>query len=348
MTLEVGPGGYLLSEGDGEHLWFADGLLTYKATGDQTRGMLAVAEMRAPRGSGSPSHRHEHEDEAWYVLDGHLTFWLGDHQFTATAGDFVFGPRGVEHRFRVDSEEARFLLLLSPAGFEHFTRAAGWPASSGNTAAAGSATARRPGPRRGRQRRRHHHSLDLHHLHHTRRSLLVITTYTATPGIDVITSAFPIPGFGLVPINAYVMHGPEPVLVDTGSVIESEEFLAVLRTVIDPADLRWIWLTHSDFDHIGSLQALLAENPRLRVITTFLGVGVMSLRESDPSRPGAPPQPRRELHGRTPHPDRLAAAGVRQPGHHRLPRQRVRCPLQRRLLRCAPSGRSRAGDRTER
>lgn len=105
----------------------------------------------------------------------------------------------------------------------------------------------------------------------------MITTYTATPGIDVITSAFPIPGFGLVPINAYVMQGPEPVLVDTGSVIESEEFLAVLRTVIDPADLRWIWLTHSDFDHIGSLQALLAENPRLRVITTFLGVGVMSL-----------------------------------------------------------------------
>jgi quercetin dioxygenase-like cupin family protein len=130
MTLEVGPGGYLLSAGDGEHLWFADGLLTYKATGDQTRGMLAIAEIRAPRGSGSPSHRHEHEDEAWYVLDGHLTFWLGDHQFTASAGDFVFGPRGVEHRFRVDSEEARFLLLLTPAGFEHFTRAAGWPASA--------------------------------------------------------------------------------------------------------------------------------------------------------------------------------------------------------------------------
>lgn len=130
MTLEVGPGGYLLSAGDGEHLWFADGLLTYKTTGDQTRGMLAVAEMRAPRGSGSPSHRHDHEDEAWYLLDGHLTFWLGDHQFTATAGDFVFGPRGVEHRFRVDSEEARFLLLLTPAGFEHFTRAAGWPASA--------------------------------------------------------------------------------------------------------------------------------------------------------------------------------------------------------------------------
>ena len=64
------------------------------------------------------------------MLDGHITFWLGDHQFTATAGGFVFGPRGVEHRFRVDSAEARFLLLLTPAGFEHFTRASGWPASA--------------------------------------------------------------------------------------------------------------------------------------------------------------------------------------------------------------------------
>ena len=44
----------------------------------------------------------------------------------------------------------------------------------------------------------------------------MITTYTAAPGIDVLTSSFPIPGFGLVPINAFVLHGPEPVLVDTG------------------------------------------------------------------------------------------------------------------------------------
>jgi flavorubredoxin len=53
--------------------------------------------------------------------------------------------------------------------------------------------------------------------------------------------------------------------------------MSTLRSVIDPADLRWIWLTHTDLDHIGSLHQLLAENPRIRVITTFLGVGIMSL-----------------------------------------------------------------------
>ena len=105
----------------------------------------------------------------------------------------------------------------------------------------------------------------------------MITIYKAAPDIDVLTSSFPIPGFGLVPINAFVLHGPEPVLVDTGAVVEREEFMTALRSVIDPADLKWIWLTHTDFDHIGALPQLLDENVGVRIITTFLGVGIMSL-----------------------------------------------------------------------
>ena len=130
MTLEVTAGGYRLAAGSGEALWFADSLLTYKTTGAQTAGHLALAECRAPRDAGSPRHRHLNEDEAWYVLEGRLTFWLDEETFTAQAGDFVFGPRGVTHRFRVDSEEARFLLVLTPAGFEDFTRDSGWPATA--------------------------------------------------------------------------------------------------------------------------------------------------------------------------------------------------------------------------
>lgn len=102
-------------------------------------------------------------------------------------------------------------------------------------------------------------------------------TYTAAPGVEVLTSAFPVPGLGFVPINAFVLRGTEPVLVDTGAGVEADEFMRALRTVIDPGELRWIWLTHPDADHIGSLHTLLAENPGIRVITTFLGVGIMSL-----------------------------------------------------------------------
>jgi flavorubredoxin len=104
-----------------------------------------------------------------------------------------------------------------------------------------------------------------------------LDSYRATEDIEVITSNFPIPGFGLVPINAFVIKGSEPILVDTGAVVESPQFMSALRSIIDPAELRWLWITHTDFDHIGSLHQLLEENPKLRVITTFLGVGIMSL-----------------------------------------------------------------------
>jgi flavorubredoxin len=101
-------------------------------------------------------------------------------------------------------------------------------------------------------------------------------TYAATPEIDVIASEIPIPGFGLIPVNAFVLKGAEPMLVDTHAFVESDDFMTTLRSVIDPADLQWIWLSHTDFDHIGSLGRLLEENQQLRLITTFLGTGIMS------------------------------------------------------------------------
>jgi len=101
--------------------------------------------------------------------------------------------------------------------------------------------------------------------------------FTATPGVDVITTTADIPALGSLAINAFVVHGTEPLLVDTGTVAGGPEFMSALTSVINPADLRWIWLTHTDFDHIGSLAMLLEANPRLRVITSFLGVGIMGL-----------------------------------------------------------------------
>jgi hypothetical protein len=102
-------------------------------------------------------------------------------------------------------------------------------------------------------------------------------SYKAAPEIEVLSLSFPIPGFGVLPINAYVLEGSEPILVDTGAAFAREHFMAVLRSVIDPRELKWIWLTHTDFDHIGALTQLLADNSQLRVITTFRGVGIMSL-----------------------------------------------------------------------
>ncbi len=101
--------------------------------------------------------------------------------------------------------------------------------------------------------------------------------YKATQDVEVLPSHFPIPGFGIVPVNAFVIKAKEPVLVDTGLAPESDQFMETLRSVIDPQDLKWVWITDTDQDHIGSLHRLLEEAPQVRVITTFLGVGKMSL-----------------------------------------------------------------------
>jgi hypothetical protein len=70
---------------------------------------------------------------------------------------------------------------------------------------------------------------------------LMITSYKAAPDIDVLTTNFPIPGLGQLAINAFVLHGDVPVLVDTDPVVERESFVTALKSVIDPADLRWKW-----------------------------------------------------------------------------------------------------------
>jgi len=117
-----------LARGEGEALWFLGGLTTIKAASAQTAGRVAVTENLAPRGSGSPLHVHRREDEWFYVIEGELTFWVGGETIVAPAGSFIYGPRDVPHTFVVSSEQARFLLVVEPGGFEHFIRALSSPA----------------------------------------------------------------------------------------------------------------------------------------------------------------------------------------------------------------------------
>jgi quercetin dioxygenase-like cupin family protein len=113
---------------EGEALWFLGFLVTIKASSETTAGAVAVVEHLGPRGSGSPLHMHSREDEWFYVTEGELTFWVGGQVIDAPAGSFVYGPRGIPHTFTVSSEQARFLLVTEPAGFEGFIRALAEPA----------------------------------------------------------------------------------------------------------------------------------------------------------------------------------------------------------------------------
>jgi glyoxylase-like metal-dependent hydrolase (beta-lactamase superfamily II) len=93
----------------------------------------------------------------------------------------------------------------------------------------------------------------------------------------LIGNHLPIPGLGVLACNAYLIHSTEPVLVDTGIAAGRDSFLDALRASIDPADLRWIWITHMDPDHVGNLAEVLAMAPKARVVTNFLGMGKMGL-----------------------------------------------------------------------
>jgi glyoxylase-like metal-dependent hydrolase (beta-lactamase superfamily II) len=102
-------------------------------------------------------------------------------------------------------------------------------------------------------------------------------TLQITPNVTALTSTIEIPMLGVLPINSFLIKGDEPILVDTGITPERDEFLAALEELIDPADLRWIWLTHSDRDHTGSISDLLERAPNARVATTFVTLGLMGV-----------------------------------------------------------------------
>jgi glyoxylase-like metal-dependent hydrolase (beta-lactamase superfamily II) len=97
------------------------------------------------------------------------------------------------------------------------------------------------------------------------------------PDTFSLNAWMPLPGFGVLAINAFLLKSQQPVLIDTGLGGLRSDFIEKLGELIDPSELRWIWITHADADHVGNLGALLDIAPNARVVTTFLGMGKMGM-----------------------------------------------------------------------
>jgi glyoxylase-like metal-dependent hydrolase (beta-lactamase superfamily II) len=106
---------------------------------------------------------------------------------------------------------------------------------------------------------------------------VVYEPYAAAEGIDVIPAYLPVPGMGVLPANSYLVHGDEPLLVDCGPGGAANGFRAAVEQVVDPDSIRWLWLTHTDPDHVGALAWLLEAAPDMKVITTFLAAGKLGM-----------------------------------------------------------------------
>lgn len=117
---------YLSRRDEGEVTAFLGSLMTAKVPGSATGGRLTVVEFLNPPGFAPPVHRHQQEDEVFYVLEGAARFHCDGRTFDASPGDLVMLPVGLPHTFVVGAgEPLRCLQITTPGGFEDFANAVG-------------------------------------------------------------------------------------------------------------------------------------------------------------------------------------------------------------------------------
>jgi quercetin dioxygenase-like cupin family protein len=128
QTPTLGP--LAVRKDEGEARWWFGSLAEIKATAADTGGQMTIVEVTEPPGSEAPLHVHHRDDEGFWILEGDVTFEVGDETIKASAGDYVFGPRHIPHRFTVGDAGCRMLFILVPGGIEDVIRATSEPAAS--------------------------------------------------------------------------------------------------------------------------------------------------------------------------------------------------------------------------
>jgi flavorubredoxin len=99
----------------------------------------------------------------------------------------------------------------------------------------------------------------------------------------VIPGSLPVPGIGRLPVNAMVIRGEQPMILDTLAIVQREEFLESAFSLLEPEDVRWLFLSHEDRDHSGSVMEILNRCPNAKLVTNFLGLGKLSEEFSIPA-----------------------------------------------------------------
>src|SRR3954447_22390193 len=123
--------------GEGRTIAVVGDVYRFLATGEDTNGKYALWEAVVPPGGGPPPHVHSSEEEGFYVLEGEITFFIGEQRLVASAGMFANMPVGTPHSFKNESgKAARMLISVAPAGLERMFFEVGVPVPPGATTAA--------------------------------------------------------------------------------------------------------------------------------------------------------------------------------------------------------------------
>lgn len=116
--------------GSGRAIWAMGSLFEHLAESAETDGAFGLSLVTQPPGIATPLHRHTREAEAFYVLEGRLTYRAGDETFELADGAFIYLPRGVPHAFRIRGETpARLLALTIPGNLMALYDEVGMPAT---------------------------------------------------------------------------------------------------------------------------------------------------------------------------------------------------------------------------
>jgi mannose-6-phosphate isomerase-like protein (cupin superfamily) len=88
---------FAVGRDEGEARWWMGGLATIKATAEQTGGRYTLVEVLVPKFPMEENllHVHHFEDEGFYILEGEMTFYVGEQTIKARSGSYLFGPKDI-------------------------------------------------------------------------------------------------------------------------------------------------------------------------------------------------------------------------------------------------------------
>lgn len=73
----------------------------------------------------------------------------------------------------------------------------------------------------------------------------------------------------LVYLNSMVIRGSEPIIVDTNTPANREQWLEDVFGIVDPEDVRWVFLSHDDVDHTGNLDIVMERCPNATLVSSW-------------------------------------------------------------------------------
>ena len=114
-------------------VWFAGTKVIVRVHAAESDGRLGAWESEESLGNALPLHVHTREDEQVVLLEGTVTFLVGDRVHHLVAGNTLALPRHVPHAHVVTSQNARVLTVAMPGGFEQLFVDLGVPALPGTT-----------------------------------------------------------------------------------------------------------------------------------------------------------------------------------------------------------------------